>query len=131
MASKNIRVYNTNGREYYNLYDVNINDDGSLDWECVEAKLDGECDLEHLTTDFDEIEGKEDSSVATIRIWMASDTTHGQHYEVDTDLTDIIDIAYKFGRAEQGEIVSYNGETAGWDSQYRKYRRQLDNGRWQ
>lgn len=69
--------------------------------------------------------------IMKIKFWMASDDTKGQHYEVDTDLTDIIDIAYKFGRAEQGEIIQYNGETVGWDSQYKKYRRQLTDGRWQ
>lgn len=66
-----------------------------------------------------------------IKFWMASDNTHGQHYTVSTDLTNIVDIAYKYGRAETGEIIEYNGERAGWDSQCRKYRRQLEDGRWQ
>lgn len=66
-----------------------------------------------------------------IKFWRASDSTKGQHYTVETDLTDIIDIAYKYGRAETGEIIEYNGERAGWDNQYKKYRRQLENGRWQ
>lgn len=65
------------------------------------------------------------------QIWIASDNTYGRHHEVETDLTDIIDIAYKFGRADSGEIVQCDGETAGWDSQYRKYRKQLEDGRWQ
>jgi hypothetical protein len=69
-------------------------------------------------------------AISEITFWMASDNTYGQHYTVTTDLTDIIDIAYKYGRAEQGEIIEYNGQRAGWDSQYRKYRRQLDDGRW-
>lgn len=64
-------------------------------------------------------------------IWIASDCTRGRHLEVETELTDIIDIAYEYGRAETGEVVSCEGKTAGWDSQYRKYRRQMDDGRWQ
>jgi hypothetical protein len=68
--------------------------------------------------------------MATLKLWIASDTTKGSRHTVDTDLTDIIEIAYKFGRGESGELVQCNGETAGWDSQYRKYRRQLSNGRW-
>jgi len=66
-----------------------------------------------------------------ITFWMASDNTQGQLYTATTDLTNIVDIAKKFGRAEAGEIIEYNGERAGWDSQYKKYRRQLDDGRWQ
>jgi hypothetical protein len=64
-------------------------------------------------------------------IWIASDNTRGQHYTVETDLTDIVDIAYKYGRAETGEIVQCDGETAGWDDSSRKYRRQLPDGRWE
>ena len=63
-------------------------------------------------------------------IWIASDNTRGQHYTVDTELTDIVKIAEKYGRAETGEIVQCDSETAGWDSQYRKYRRKLSDGRW-
>lgn len=61
-------------------------------------------------------------------IWIASDNTRGQHYTVDTDLTDIVDIAYKYGRAESGEIVQCDGETAGWNG--REYVRQRIDGRW-
>jgi len=66
-----------------------------------------------------------------IKFWMASDNSKGQYYTAETDLTDIIDIAYKYGRAESGEIIQFNGESVGWDSQYSKYRKQLSDGRWQ
>jgi hypothetical protein len=74
---------------------------------------------------------RESTKERKIKFWMASDNTKGQEYTADTNLTDIIDIAYKFGRAESNEIIERNGERAGWDSQYRKYRRQLSDGRWQ
>jgi hypothetical protein len=63
-------------------------------------------------------------------IWIALDFSRGQHYEIDTDLTDIVKIAYKYGRAETGEVVSCDGDVAGWDSQYSKYRKQQVDGSW-
>jgi hypothetical protein len=75
--------------------------------------------------------GRGGNEMREITFWMASDNTRGQNYTTETDLTDIIDIAYKFGRAEPNEIIECNGERAGWDGQYKKYRRQLPDGRWQ
>ncbi|WP_245157128.1 hypothetical protein [Anaerovorax sp. IOR16] len=59
-----------------------------------------------------------------IKFWMSSDNTRGDNYTVETDSTDVIDIAYEFGRAESGEVIELeDGQRAMWDSQYRKYRK--------
>lgn len=72
-----------------------------------------------------------------VKIGIASDSSNYNTYTADTDSTDIIDIAYKFGRAESGErvdLLATEGHdfdadavlSAYWDSQYRKYRRVSD-----
>lgn len=67
-----------------------------------------------------------------IRIWIASNNTHGAYYTATTDTLDIVQIAQKYGRAESGEIVQLievdgaeleipERETASWNGQYREY----------
>lgn len=69
----------------------------------------------------------------TIKLWIASDTTHGAAYTTETDSLDILDIAYKYGRAESGETVSIteidgvptdilNRPSAYWDGQHKAYK---------
>lgn len=62
------------------------------------------------------------------KIWIASDYTRGRYIEVDTEIDDIIELAYKYGRAETGEIVQCDGETAGWNGY--EYVKQRRDGRW-
>lgn len=68
-----------------------------------------------------------------IKIWIASDSSHGAEYTAETDTLDIVEIAYKYGRAESGEIVTLieidgtetdvcNRPTAFWDDQYHNYK---------
>jgi hypothetical protein len=73
-----------------------------------------------------------------IKIWIASDSSYGAEYTAETDTLDIIEIAYKYGRAESGESVTLieidgvatdipNRPIAHWDSQHRKYNRAASN----
>ena len=67
-----------------------------------------------------------------MRLWIASDNTHGQYYTIpDDDNLSPVEIAYKYGRAESGEIIHiWRGDNSDWfpdaevywDSQYREYR---------
>lgn len=65
-------------------------------------------------------------------LWIASDSTKGADFTIDTDTDNILEIAQKYGRAETGEVVTLSDEsgneiaTAGWDNQYRKYRKRVD-----
>ena len=65
------------------------------------------------------------------KIWIASDSSHGRMLTLDDDKLKPMDIAYKLGHAESGEIIQIwdNDNTDRepdhriyWDSQYRKYR---------
>lgn len=71
-----------------------------------------------------------------MRLWIASDYTCGAYYTIPEtpDQLDPIAVAYKYGRAESGEIVRiwYDNNPAPyrdadakvyWDSIVRKYRR--------
>lgn len=70
-----------------------------------------------------------------MKIWIASDSTRGQYYMIPEtpEQLDPIAVAYKYGRAEFGEIISIwydeNDESPRladadvyWDSRYNKYR---------
>lgn len=68
-----------------------------------------------------------------IRLWIASDNTHGAYHTAETETLDIIKIAQKYGRAERGELVELtevdgvateapDRPTAHWDSQFRRYK---------
>lgn len=67
---------------------------------------------------------------------MVSDVSHRNTYTAEHPSADIIAIANHFGRAEAGELIellSIDGvdtnpddiPAAGWDTQYRKYRRRV------
>jgi hypothetical protein len=71
-----------------------------------------------------------------MKIWIASDCTRGQYYTIPEtrEQLDPIAVAYKYGRAEFGEIISIyydeNDETPRlpdadvyWDSIRREYRK--------
>lgn len=67
-----------------------------------------------------------------MKIWIASDCTSGRYLEIPDERLSDVDIAYKYGRAEWGEIIHiwHDGDTdkqpdaiVYWDSCYRKYRR--------
>lgn len=66
-----------------------------------------------------------------MKIWIASDCSRGGYYSIPDEGLTPIEIAYKFGRAEFGEIISiWNDDNTErlpdaevyWDSQFRKYR---------
>lgn len=66
-----------------------------------------------------------------MKIWIASDCTHGRYLDIPDDGLSAVDIAYKYGRAEWGEVVHIfrDGNTdkqpddqVYWDYQRRKYR---------
>jgi len=72
--------------------------------------------------------------MTNVRFGIVSDSSHYNTYTADVESTDIIDIAYKYGRAEFGERVDLLGvdgreidadaiQSAYWDSQRREYRR--------
>ena len=66
-----------------------------------------------------------------MKIWIASDETHGKMYDFDRLDMKPADIALNVGRAERGEIIHIwdNDDTDRtpdhafyWDSQHKKYR---------
>ena len=72
-----------------------------------------------------------------MKIWIASDYTHGRYLEIPDEHMTPVDIAYKYGRAEGGEIVHiwFDGDVGRlpdaivyWDSYHRKYQRQTQIG---
>lgn len=67
-----------------------------------------------------------------MKIWIASDSTHGGYYTIPDEGLTPIKIAYKYGRAEYGEIINiWNDDNTArlpdaevyWDSQRREYRK--------
>ena len=66
-----------------------------------------------------------------MKIWIANDYASGRYLDIPDERLSAVDIAYKYGRAESGEIIwiYYDGNIdkladarAYWDSQYREYR---------
>lgn len=64
-------------------------------------------------------------------IWMASDCTRGAMYDIDAENLSPISIAYRYGRAESGEIIHiWNDDNTErdpdhrvmWDAKRREYR---------
>lgn len=64
-----------------------------------------------------------------IKIFRASDFTRGVEYDpIEVEKLDLMDIADKYGHADNGELISVvDADTeellgrVGWDNQYRKY----------
>jgi hypothetical protein len=71
----------------------------------------------------------------TYGLTISSDYTKKHTLQIETDSTDILELAAKYGTTEAGGIVELtNGKEliarAGWDGQYRKYRQQAKDGEW-